>query len=84
MPTEPAKNLLEALKIAKANKAGLPIQIQTAVAEIAASEDPEFQRTRAQEVSRWLFVQSNEPGVDRFTQLGYNALRGALAPFIPD
>lgn len=84
MPTDDAKSLLEALKIAKASKNGLPMQIQDAVSEIAKSSDPQVRGKRANEVSRWLYAESNQPGVDQFTVMGYNALRNALAPFIVD
>lgn len=82
MPDE-KKALLEALKIAKAGKHGLPMQIQDSVTAIAKSTDAADQRKRANEVSRWLYAESNQPGIDQFTVMGYNALRNALAPFIP-
>lgn len=82
MPTDHAKALMEALKIAKASKNGLPMQIQDAVSEIANSKDPQVQGKRANDVTRWLYAESNQPGVDQFTVMGYNALRNALEPFI--
>ncbi len=73
------KALLEALKIAKACKNGVPIQI---VKEVAATADPLERKRWANEVSRWLFSESKKPGIDRFSVLGYSALQNALAPFL--
>lgn len=83
MSDNDSKALLEALKIARAVKNGVPIQIQNMVREVAAATDPREGQRWAGEVSRWLFEESNKPGIDQFSVLGYNALRNALAPFLP-
>ena len=84
MPDHTKHPLLEALKIAKASPNGLPMQIQNTVKEIAESSS-EIERSRkASEVSRWLYAECANPGIDQFTVMGYTALRNALAAYIPE
>ena len=83
MSDKDSKALLEALKIAKAVKNGLPMQIQNIVREVSVSTDPLERQRWAREASRWLYSESNKPGIDQFSVLGYSALRNALAPFLP-
>ncbi|MBC5815315.1 MAG: hypothetical protein GIW97_02135 [Candidatus Eremiobacteraeota bacterium] len=78
------KALVEALKIAKNCKNGVPIQIQNMVKEVTVTADPIERKRWANEVARWLFSESNKPGIDQFSVLGYSALQNALAPFIPE
>lgn len=83
MADQKPQPLLEALKIAKGTKAGVPIQIQKMVKQISDSEDAAERKSWAKDVSRWLYTEINKPGVDQFTVLGYSALQNALAPYIP-
>ncbi|GAC1390949.1 MAG: hypothetical protein NVSMB31_08120 [Vulcanimicrobiaceae bacterium] len=82
MADKKSSPLLEALKIAKASKNGVPMQIQNAVKEIETSTDENERRRWANEVSRWLYAESSKPGVDKFTVMGYSALQNALAPYL--
>ena len=59
------------------------MQIQNMVKEVTVATDAAERKRWANEVSRWLFSESNKPGIDQFSVMGYNALRNALAPFIP-
>ncbi|MDP9018145.1 MAG: hypothetical protein M3N19_07480 [Candidatus Eremiobacteraeota bacterium] len=82
MPDRNSSPLLEALKIAKASKSGVPMQIQNAVHEIENSKDENERRRWANEVSRWLYAETSKAGVDKFTVMGYSALQNALAPYL--
>ncbi|GAC1651897.1 MAG: hypothetical protein NVS9B12_00730 [Vulcanimicrobiaceae bacterium] len=84
MADQKPQPLLEAMKIAKGTKPGLPIQIQNMVKEIAESSDTEVQKGWAKDVARWLYAECNKEGADEFTILGYTALRNALAPYMPE
>lgn len=75
--------LLEALKVARASKNGVPMQIQSLVQEIVDSEDPASRTQKANEISRWLYAEQQKPGVDQFTKMSYNALLNALSGYIP-
>ena len=83
MADQKPQPLLEAVKIAKGTKAGLPMQIQTMLKAISESKDADERVRWAKDVSRWLYTEINKPGADQFTVLGYSALQNALASYLP-
>lgn len=76
--------LLEAMKIAKGTKAGLPMHIQNMIHQIATTQDAQERARWAQDVSRWLYAESAKPDLDHFAALGYSTLSNALATYLAD
>lgn len=77
-----APSLLDALKVAKASKHGVPMHVQNTIEQIAGAPQSDERRAKANEIARWLYQESQAVGVDPFTQIGYNALRSALEPYM--